>query len=99
MGWAAILDNITEPGERFDAAPLTGSNKTSQNCCCSAAMIAAEERPVASSQRDVPIGSFAGAVVDFQIAIFEKACQRLPLIQRITHCGARRAFRQNILFQ
>src|SRR5262249_16389409 len=88
-----------EPGERLYAAPLTGRNEASQNRRCSAAVIAAEKRPVATAQRDVPIGSFAGAIVDFQLAILQKARQRLPLIQRITHSGPGRTLRKNILLQ
>ena len=41
----------------------------------------------------------SGAVVNFQLAVFQKACQRLPLIQRITHRGAGRTLRQNLRLQ
>src|SRR5579863_4160308 len=63
------------------------------------AAVAAEEGPVAAAQRDIAVGSFRGAVVNLQLAIFQKACQRLPLIQRIAHRGAGRALRQNLRLQ
>ena len=44
---------------------------------------------------NVPVGSFRGAVVDLQLAVFQKTRQGIPLIQRIAHGRARRTLRQN----
>jgi hypothetical protein len=42
----------------------------------------------ATAQRDVAVGPFRGAVVNLQLAVFQKACQRVPLIQGIAHSDA-----------
>ena len=34
----------------------------------------------APTNRNVPIGPFGGAVVDFQLAVFQKTRQRFPLV-------------------
>jgi len=36
-------EHVTEPGKRFDAALLAGSDEGSQHCRCLAAAVAAEE--------------------------------------------------------
>src|ERR1700676_5812939 len=92
-------EHIVEPVERLNATPLAGSDEASQHRRCLAAVVASEERPVAAAQRDIPVGSLGGAVVDLQLAVFQKARQRLPLIQRIAHRRARPALRQNFLLQ
>jgi hypothetical protein len=42
------------------------------------------------------IAPFRGAVVDLQLAVFQKTRQRFPLIQRIAHCRAGRTLGQNL---
>src|ERR1044072_3402929 len=66
-------EHIVEPGKRLDAAPLAGSDEASQHRRRLTTAIAAEEGPVAATQRDIAVGSFGGAVVDLQLAVFEKA--------------------------
>src|SRR5438128_11202368 len=85
-----------EPRERLDAAPLAGSNEASQYGRRLAAIIAAEEGPVAAAKRDVAVGSFRGAVVYLQLAVLQKSRQRLLLVQRIADCGPRRTLRQHL---
>ncbi len=46
--------------------------------------------------RNVAIGAFRGAVVNLQFAVFEKARERLPLIQHIAHSGTGRTLRQHL---
>jgi hypothetical protein len=50
--------------------------------------------PVAAAQCDIAVGPFGGAVVNLQLAVLQKARERLPLIQRIAHRGAGRTLRQ-----
>src|SRR5579884_1696314 len=92
-------EHIVEPGKRLDATPLAGSDEASQHRRRLAAAVAAEEGPVAPAQRDIAIGSFRGPVVNLQLAVFQKARQRLPLIQRVAHCGAGGTLRQNLRLQ
>ena len=92
-------EHITEPGKRFDAAPLAGSDEASQHRCRVAAAVAAKEGPVATAQRDIAVGPFRGAVVNLQLAVFQKARQRLPLIQRIAHRSAGWTLWQNLRLQ
>src|SRR6516164_1933271 len=67
-------EHVREPGERLDAAPIAGSNEAPQNRRRFAAAIAAKECPVAAAQRDIAIGPFRSAVINLQLAVFEKAC-------------------------
>ncbi len=46
-------EDIAEPGEWFDAAPLAGSNEASQHRRRLAAGVAAKECPVAAAHRDI----------------------------------------------
>ena len=66
-------EHVSKPGKRLDATPLTGSDEASQHRCRLAAAIAAKECPVTAAQRDVAIGPFCSAVVNLQLAVFEKA--------------------------
>ena len=86
-------EHVAEPGKRLDAAPLAGSDGASQHRRRLAAPVAAKEGPVAPSQRDIAVGPSRGAVVNLQLAVFQKASQRLPLIQCIAHRGTGRALR------
>src|SRR5689334_10445606 len=92
-------EHVTEPGKRLDATPLAGSDKTAKHGRRSAATVATEERPVPAAERNVAVGSFRGAVVYLQLAVLQKSRQRLPLIQRIAHCGPRRTLRQHFRLQ
>ena len=86
--------DVAEPGERLDAGPLAGGDEAPQNRRRPATAVAAEEDPVAPAQGDIAVGPFRGAVINLQLAVVQKARQRLPLIQRIAHRGAGRTLRQ-----
>jgi hypothetical protein len=66
-------EHVAEPGKRLDAAPLAGSDEASQHGRRLTTAVAAEEAPVAAPQRDIAVGPFGGAVVNLQLAVFEKA--------------------------
>src|SRR6516162_853472 len=66
-------EHVTEPGKRLDAAPLAGSNEAPQHRRRFAAAVAAKEGPVAAAQCDVAISPFWSAVINPQLAVFEKA--------------------------
>ena len=72
IGWVAMREHIPEPGERLDRIPLAHRDEAQQHGRCLAAVVAAEERPVASTNRDVPVSSLRSAIVDLQIAVFQK---------------------------
>ena len=86
-------EHVTEPGKRLDAAPLAGSNEAPQHRRRFAAAVAAKECPVGAAQGDIAISPFRSAVINLQLAVFQKARQRLPLIQCIAHRGTGRALR------
>src|SRR4051794_31243146 len=90
---------VLQPGKRLDTAPLAGSDEASPYRRRLAASVTAEEGPVAAAQGNVAVGPFRGTVVNFQFAVLQIARERLPLIQRIAHRGAGRAFRQNVRLQ
>jgi hypothetical protein len=73
-------EHIAEARKRLDTAPLAGGNETSQHRRRLAPAIAAKECLVAAAQRDIAVGPFRRAVVNLQLAVFQKARQRLPLI-------------------
>ena len=66
-------EHIAKPGKRLDAGSLAGSDEASQHRRRLAATVAAEKCPVAAAQRDIAVGPFGGAVVDLQLAVFQKA--------------------------
>jgi hypothetical protein len=72
-------EHVIEPPERLDAAPLARSNEAARHGRRFATAVAAEERPVAAAERNVPVRSFRGAIVDLQLAALQKSRQRLPL--------------------
>jgi len=72
--------HIPEPGEWLDCIPLAHRDEAHQDGGRSAAGVAAEERPIAATNGDVPVSSLRSAIVDLQIAIFEETRERLPLI-------------------
>src|SRR5439155_6803945 len=76
-------EHIAEPTKRLDRVPLVRRDEAQQHSRRLAAMVAAEERPVAPPNRYAPVGPLGGPIVDLQIAVFQKAVQRLPLIQRV----------------
>ena len=76
-------EHIAEPGKWLDRVPLARRDEAQQHGRRLAAMVAAEERPVATPNRYAPVRSLGGAIVDLQIAVFQIAVQRLPLIQRV----------------
>src|SRR5438874_1873706 len=92
-------EHVAEPGRRLDIAALAGGDEASQHRRGLSASVAPEKGPVAPAQRDVAIGPLRGTVVNFQLAVFEKARQRLPLIQRIAHRSAGWTLRQNLRLQ
>jgi len=49
-------EHIAEPGKRLNPAPFAGSDEASQHCRRLAALVAAEESPVAAADGDVPVG-------------------------------------------
>ena len=65
-------EHIAAPGKRLYAAPFARGDKAPQHCRGFAALVATEERPVASAQRDIAVGPLGGAVVDLQLAVFQK---------------------------
>src|SRR5215831_2054013 len=67
-------EHITEPGERLNGIALAHRDEAQQHGRCLAAPVAAEERPVPTTNCDVPIRPLGGAIVDLQIAALEKAC-------------------------
>jgi len=66
-------EHILEPGKRLDATPLAGTDEASQHRGRLASSVASEEGPIAPAQRDIAVGPFRGAVIDLQLAVFEKA--------------------------
>ena len=76
-------EHIAEPTKRLDRVPLARRDEAQQRGRRLAAMVAAEKRPVAPPNRYASVGPLGGAIVDLQIAVFQEAVQRLPLIQRI----------------
>jgi len=65
-------EHIAKPGKRLDAGSLAGSDEASQHRRRLAATVAAEKCPVAAAQRDIAVGPFGGAIVDLQLAVFQK---------------------------
>ena len=92
-------EHVTEPGEGLNTAAFAGRDEALQNRCSLTAVITAEERPVAAADRDRAVGPLGRAVVDLQLAVLQKASQRLPLIQSVTHGRAGRALGQDFLLQ
>ena len=56
--------HVFEPGERFDAHPLTGCSEASQDGCSLATLVTAEEHPVVASDRHTTDIAFGGVVID-----------------------------------
>src|SRR5581483_5396501 len=66
-------EHISKPGERLDCVSLAYGNEAQQHGRRLAAIVAAEKCPVAAAESDVSAGPLSGPIVDFQIAVFEKA--------------------------
>ena len=65
-------EHIAEPTKRLDRVPLARRDEGQQHSRRLAALVAAEERPVAPPNRYAPVGPLGRAVVDLQIAVFQK---------------------------
>ena len=90
-------EHMAKPGERLHRVPFAHGNEAQQHGRSLAAIVATEKRPVAAADGDVAVGPLGGAIVDLQIAVFEKALQSVPLIQRIAHGLCGRALGQNFV--
>ena len=73
-------EHITEPGEWLHGIALAHRDEAQQHGRRLAASVAAEERPVATTNGDVPIRSLGGTIVDLQIAVFEKTRDRKSVV-------------------
>jgi len=60
-----------------------------------AALVAAEKRPVSAADGNIKVGPLDGSVVDLQVAVLEKTRQRLPLIECVADRLCAGTFRQN----
>ena len=64
--------------ERPRRVPLAHGNKAQQHVGGLAAIVAPEKRPIAAAEGDITVGSLRGAVVDLQIAAFQKIATTRP---------------------
>ena len=76
-------EHVLEPGEWVHLRQFARGNETPQHRHRLAATIAAHEGPVAPAHRDAAQAPLGVIVVDGQVAIFQVARQRLPVLQRI----------------
>src|SRR5262249_57807616 len=88
-----------DAGDGSSPGGFGGREKAWKNRWSLPAVITPEERPVAAADRDKAVGPLGRAVVNLQLAVLQKASQRLPLIQSVTHGRAGRALGQDFLLQ
>jgi len=89
-------EHVLEPGEWVHLRQFARGNETPQHRHRLAATIAAHEGPVAPAHRDAAQAPLGVIVVDGQVAIFQVARQRLPVLQRIGDRLAGFALRQHL---
>ena len=94
VGYA--VEDIFEPSEWIDATTLAGSDEAAQHGSGSTSHIAAEEQPVAATDRDTADALFGPVIVDFEMAIFGIASQCNPVFEGIAHSAALGTLGQNL---
>ena len=90
-----LNQHIFEQGPGFHEVGLAAGNHRLKDGCSVAGRFAADEHPVHATNRHRTNGSSGSVIIDRQVAVFELAIQRGPLIERVRRRFAGQAFGRN----